>query len=57
MTWIKKNNYYMQNDTYTITKSHSPSSILPYGLFEGNRLIGHFKTLEMTQAKHREVTK
>lgn len=55
--WKKMDNYHMKNGEWTISKSHSPSSIYPYGLHHNATLHGHFKTLKEAQAKHGELVK
>jgi hypothetical protein len=55
--WVKKDNYFMQNGEYTITKSHSVGSILPYGLHHKSNTIGFFKTADEAKQKHQEVSK
>jgi hypothetical protein len=47
----------MRNGDYTITKSHSTSSILPYGLHCKNQIIGFFKTSKEAEDKHERLTK
>lgn len=57
MTWVSKNKYYLQNGDFTISKSFSEASILPYGLHEKSATIGFFKTADEAKAKYKEITK
>jgi len=49
MAWQKINDYYMQNDEYTI--SINLGSVNPYGLWKNNVNYGYFETQEaLTEA-------
>ncbi len=57
MPWVNKNSYYKQNDGWTISKSYSQCSVLPYGLHEGNKTIGFFTTEIEAKNKYNELIK
>jgi ATP-dependent phosphoenolpyruvate carboxykinase len=55
--WVKKTDCYLQNGEYTITKSNSVASILPYGLHHKNMMSQFFKTADEAKEKFNEIIK
>ena len=44
--WIQIDQYHLRNGDWTISKSHSISSIYPYGLFHNGKNHGFYKTVD-----------
>ena len=58
MTWNKINEYYYENNGWTIDK-HGDSRThpkFPYGLWNGAKNHGYFTTAKEAIAKHKELT-
>ena len=55
--WKKVNDYHLENNGWTLTKSHDPKSLYPYGLWHGNVSKGFYETADEAKAKYTELTK
>ena len=54
--WVKKNNYYIQNDEYTIAKT-GIDEWTRYTLYHGTKRIETFLKANEAKEKHKELTK
>ena len=54
--WIKKNDYYIQNDEYTIAKTGIDEWIR-YTLYHGTKRIETFLTVNEAKEKHEKIIK
>ena len=59
MTWEKINEYYYENNGWTIDKHGTEKCHpkFPYGLFQGAKNHGYFTTAKEAIAKHKELVK
>jgi hypothetical protein len=55
MTWIDKNEYYLQNGDYYIAKTGQYKVV--YGLYCKDKILGFFETSAEAKAKFNEITK
>jgi hypothetical protein len=55
--WKPIDKCHLENYGWTITKSHDPKSLYPYGLWQGNVNKGFYETADEAKAKYEELTK